>query len=130
MRSYADTNVIIRFLTDEPKAQAQTVSAFLRNLPDSDDELFVCELVLAEAVYVLESYYERPRAETARVLRSFCSLPGVVLENETVCAEALATYARENVDYTDAYLAARARAKAAAVFTFDRDFERLGVSII
>jgi len=59
MRALLDTNILIRHLTGDPPAQAKRATAYL----GADHELVLTDLVLAEMVYVLESFYEVPRTE-------------------------------------------------------------------
>lgn len=121
-RVHGDTNIIIRYLTNEPPDQAEAVERFLAGL-GVDTELYLCDLVVAEAVYVLQSFYRRPRDEIADRLRAFCLLPGVVVEKLAVVSLALSLYADDTVDFTDSYIAADARVnKVREVFTFDKDF--------
>lgn len=55
MSAFVDTNVLIRHLTGEPRPMATAASAFLREEP----ELFLADLIVADTVYVLESFYGR-----------------------------------------------------------------------
>ena len=52
MRAFVDTNVFVRHLTGDPPEQAAAATAFLSDA----EELYVPDLVLAEVVFVLESY--------------------------------------------------------------------------
>ncbi|MBM3664513.1 MAG: type II toxin-antitoxin system VapC family toxin [Actinobacteria bacterium] len=58
LTAFIDTNVIIRHLTGDPPAVARRATAALA----SDEPLLLCDVVLAECVYVLASVYEVPRA--------------------------------------------------------------------
>jgi predicted nucleic acid-binding protein len=54
--TFVDTNIVIRHLTGDPPAMAVRATRFL----ETEDELLVADLILADAVYVLESFYETP----------------------------------------------------------------------
>lgn len=62
-----DFGPFIRHLTSDPPAMAARATAFLQ----TETELFLADLVVAETVYVLESsFYETPRTQVAQVARS------------------------------------------------------------
>src|SRR5207245_9528452 len=69
------TNDLIRHLTGDPPAQARRASAFLATA----DELLVPDLVVAEVVYVLESFYEVERERVAELARAVGGFPAVVV---------------------------------------------------
>jgi predicted nucleic acid-binding protein len=60
--AFVDTNIRIRHLTGDPPEMDARASAFL----EAADELLLTDLVAAEVVYVLESFYAVPRAEIAQ----------------------------------------------------------------
>lgn len=57
MSAFVDTTVLVRHLTQDPPEMAARATAYLR----SESELFLADLIVAETVYVLESFYETPR---------------------------------------------------------------------
>ena len=56
--AFVDTNVLVRHLTGDPPSQAIRATRYLQRA----DELLLPDLILAEVAYVLESFYETPRA--------------------------------------------------------------------
>jgi len=64
--AFVDTNILIRHLTGDPPDQAERATAFLAEA----DELLLPDLIVAEVVYVLESFYELPADEVAGLVRS------------------------------------------------------------
>lgn len=70
MIAFVDTNVLVRHLTGDPPDMAARATAYL----GSPDELLLTDLVAAETVYVLESFYEAPRHQVAEAVRSLIAL--------------------------------------------------------
>ena len=66
MSAFIDTNIIVRHLTGDPADMATRATTFL----ESASGLLLTDLVLAEAVYVLESFYYVPHAKVAEAMRS------------------------------------------------------------
>jgi predicted nucleic acid-binding protein len=69
LSAFVDTNVLIRHLTGDPPEQARRASAFLARAK----ELLLTELVAAEVIYVLESFYEVDRLDFAEALLIGCA---------------------------------------------------------
>ena len=65
MTAFVDTNVLIRHLTGDPPDQAARATRLLSEA----DRLLLPDLIMAETVYVLESFYEVPRARVAEIER-------------------------------------------------------------
>ena len=64
MSALLDTNVVVRHLTGDPADIAARSTAFLA----AESELLLADLVVAETVHVLESYYQAPRDEVAEAV--------------------------------------------------------------
>ena len=117
-----DTNVLVRHLTGDPPSQARRATAFLR----ASHELVLPDLILAELVYVLESFYERPRGEVAVAARALLAFPSVNVVDRDLLLRALEHYESSHLDFADAYLAAAAELwKVDRVASFDRALDRI-----
>lgn len=122
MSAFLDTNVLIRHLTGEPPAQARRASAFLAMA----DELLLPDLIVAEVVYVLESFYEVERARVAELVRAVIGFPAIVVVDVPLLLRALEAYELERIDFADAYLVASAEASGVgAIASFDRSIDRV-----
>ncbi len=124
---WVDANVILRLLTGRPEPQARASAALMARADAGELRLRICPLVVAEVVWVLTFAYGVPCTEVADVLLSFLGSGGLIVEEGTLLAAALAQMAEQRVDFVDAYLAAKARHSRSPVATFDGDFDRLGV---
>lgn len=123
MSAFLDTNLLIRHLTGEPATMAAAATAYLRDEP----ELLLSDLVVAETVYVLESFYERPRAEVAATIRSLLALPSIVAVDPAVLHRAVEVYEVHRLDFAEAYLVACAESTGVGrVASFDRSIDRIG----
>lgn len=117
-----DTNVIIRHLTGDPPAMAKRATRFLA----SASELVLADVVVAECVYVLESFYEVPRARIAELMRAALTMPSVLAETELLM-RALEVYEFGRIDFADAYLVASAELTGVGrIASFDKGIDRIG----
>jgi predicted nucleic acid-binding protein len=122
LRAFLDANVLIRHLTGDPPAQARRASSFLERA----DELLVSDLIVAEVVYVLESFYEVERQRVAELVRAIVGFPAIVVVDEPLLLRALEVYEVDRLDFAEAYLVASAEASGVgAIASFDRDLDRV-----
>ena len=122
MTAFVNTNVIIRHLTGDPPDLAERASAFLAE----SNELLLADLIVAETVYVLESFYEVPRAEVAELTRAVIAFPAMRTLDPALLLRSIEIYEIHGVDFAEAYLAASAEATGAApVASFDRSLDRV-----
>lgn len=117
-----DTNVLVRYLTADHPEQA----AAARKLVDTND-VWVATTVLLETGWVLRSVLKFDRSRVTALLRGFCGLPGVSLENPGVAAQAL-DWHDGGMDLADAFHLA-ASAGCDALMSFDRDFIKIAASL-
>ena len=68
------------------------------------------DLVAAETVYVLESFYEAPRHQVAEAVRSLVAFESVVCMDPAVILRAAEVYETDRIDFADAYLVPARRA--------------------
>jgi len=120
--AFVDTNILVRHLTGDPPQQAARATKFLAEA----DELLLPDLVVAEVVYVLESFYEVPRPEVAELVRAVIAFPAVVVLDPAMLLRALEVYEVDRLDFAEAYLVAQAeRSGVGAVASFDRAIDRV-----
>jgi predicted nucleic acid-binding protein len=120
--AFVDTNVLVRHLIGDPPEQAARASRFLA----AADELLLADLVVAEVVYVLESFYEVPRARVAELVRAIIAFPAIVVLDAAMLLRALEVYETARLDFAEAYLVAQAeRSGVGAVASFDKVVDRV-----
>ncbi len=78
-------------------------------------------IVVAELVWVLESFYKMEAAEIADLVDSILNTPGLTVSDESIVRSALKQYRTKGVDLVDAWIAAFAQDKGVnELHTFDR----------
>ncbi|MGI8974125.1 MAG: PIN domain-containing protein [Gaiella sp.] len=122
MKAFIDTNVLIRHLTQDPPSQGAAATSFLA----AAHELLLTDLVLAETVYVLESFSKVSRREVAALARSVVAFPSITTDDEPLLLRAIEVYETERVDFAEAYLVACAeRTGVTTIASFDRSIDRM-----
>ena len=122
MSAFIDTNIIIRHLTGDPADMAARATAFL----ESASGLLLTDLVLAETVYVLESFYRVPHAKVAEAMRSLIAFKAVIAVDPALLLRALEVYEVDRLDFAEAYLVASAESSGVpAIVSYDRSIDRI-----
>ncbi len=122
MIAFVDTNILIRHLTGDPPAQAARATRFLAEA----EELLLADLIVAEVVYVFESFYEVERARVGELVRAIIAFDAVRVVDEDLLLRAVEVYEIERLDFAEAYLVASAeRAGVDTIASFDRSIDRL-----
>ncbi|MEI6287053.1 MAG: PIN domain-containing protein [Bacillota bacterium] len=125
-RKLIDTNLVIRFLSNDPPVQAEKVERFINDACSNGEQLFLHDVCIAETVWVLEKVYKTTRPNIVALLRDFFALPCITCVEPKLIDAALNAYANNNVDWIDAWLAAYSELHDnGEIFSFDRDFDKL-----
>lgn len=109
-----DTNVVVRYLTNDDPRQA----AAARDLVDGAPTLLITT-VLLETEWVLRTFHKIPRHEVVDLLRGFLGLPTVELQDPQSVAQAFALM-EKGADFADA-LHLAAAGTCDAFFSFDKN---------
>lgn len=122
LTAFIDTNVLIRHLTGDPPKQAARATALL----SGPGPLLLADLILAECVYVLESFYEVEPTRVAKLMRAALALPCIAAVDVALLVRALEVYETAHVDFAEAYLVAQAETTGVGeIVSFDRSIDRI-----
>ena len=120
-----DTDVWIRHLTGDPPEQAELATEVLATAR----HLVLPDVVVAECVYVLESFYGVERWRVAEMMRSALGMAWVGFYDGAQL-RALELYETLGLSYADAYpLAYAEHNNLGPVVTFDREIDRKAESV-
>jgi len=126
---FLDTSVLVRYFMGDPPSQAREAAALI----DSDEELLLTSVVLAEAAYVMTRFYhvERPLMIDRLIgvlgkanVKTFGMDKGPVLQALLLCRPS------GRVSFADALLWATARSSGQnVVYSFDQTFPGEGLEV-
>ena len=123
-RRLVDTNLIVRYLVQDHEKHAKAAGKLFEACDRGDVVIVVLPAVLAECVFVLESFYEHTRGDISSALGRLISSPGVEIGGTPIHLDALERYRKTKVHFVDCLLAATAAAEDTPVATFDQDFRK------
>jgi predicted nucleic-acid-binding protein len=120
--AFVDTNILVRHLTGEPADLAARASAYLSD----ESELLLADLIVAETIYVLESFYETPRSQIAEAVRSLLAFDPIVTIDLALLLRAVEVYETDRINFAEAYLVACAESTGVnRVASFDQAIDRV-----
>lgn len=112
-----DTNVLVRYLTQDDDVQFQKV---LQMLNRKRAIFYVCDLVLAETDWVLRSLYDWTNLEVADAFARLTTIHNLTFESETRLRSSLKAL-RDGADLADELIVRSSRDHCAKDFaTFDK----------
>jgi len=120
-RAVIDTNLLVRYLTGDDPSKANDVNRLLLKAAQGEIRLLIPSVVIAELVWVLQSFYKLERSEIVPLLNAILHTHGVEVSDKTVVSDAISIYRDDAVDFIDAWIVAFAKAaEVRAIYTFDR----------
>ena len=121
-----DTNVIVRFLVRDDEKQARAVYERLKQAELKRESLFVPLLVLLETIWVLESAYDKSRAEVLDAIEDLRRMPVFKFENDEAVGRLVSDGRSCRADLADILIAHAARSSGCeAGLTFDKAAAKL-----
>jgi predicted nucleic-acid-binding protein len=116
-----DTNVLVRYLTQDDAAQARKVDVFLAEAIEEGSRLYVDDIVLCEMVWVLRGAYRLGKPAIVNVLDKVISTALFAFDDRESLRGAITDYRHGSGDFADYMIGRRnARADCEHTVTFDR----------
>ena len=116
-----DTDVIIRYLTNDDPRKADRFKTFL----SSGKKAQLTDVTFAEVYWTLISFYKVKNQEVLSMLEALIASPAISA-NVTVLGTTIEILREHNISFIDAYTAASAKQSDKTVLSFDRDFDKIG----
>lgn len=131
---FLDTNVFLRYLTNDLPPQADAAEALLLKAEAGELKLITSSLVVAEIVWTLSSYYRLSKEDIRQKIMAILNTPGLEVEDARLILQAVDWYVEKNVDFLDAFNASWLAEKGVGtVCTFDQKhfqrFENLKIRV-
>ena len=118
---FVDTNVFLRFLTNDDPTKAKRAAALFKDAVVGKVVLRTSLLVVAEIVWTLESFYELEKKDISEKVSMILNTPNLVCPEARLIRLALDHYVHQNMDFIDAYHAHYLRDEGLnEIATYDR----------
>ena len=116
-----DTNVVVRYLTNDDPAQTTAAVKVIDSL-SADAPGFLSMIVIVELVWVLEISYRFKKSEIEQILETLLRSKELVIERAEVVFQALRKFSAGRADFADCLIERCGHAvECQYTVTFDRN---------
>lgn len=129
VRYFIDTNIFLRTLIKEDIKIFADCYKILEAIKLNKIRGLTSNLVLAEIVWTLSSYYNFSKENIIKALKSIINLRGLKIVDNYQSHVAVSFYEKRSVKYIDAVISSikQIETKKWVVVSYDQDFDKLGV---
>jgi uncharacterized protein len=123
---FLDTNVLLRYLTQDDKHRAQRALNLLTRIERGEQRAITSSLVIFETVFTLQRSYNVPRQRIMELVLPIISLRGLHLPGKSVYHRAFELYITKNISFADAYnVAYMLSEEVLNIYSWDADFDKI-----
>jgi predicted nucleic-acid-binding protein len=121
-----DTNVLVRYLTQDDRVQAAQATNLIETRLTEDDPGFISIVAIAEMVWVLGRHYRFRSGQIAGAIERMLRIDTLIVESEQEVFEAMTALRDGHGEFADALIGlSSTKAGCSRVLTFDRKALRL-----
>ena len=125
-----DTNILIRYLTQDDELQSEIATRFIEKELNIENQGFVSLIVLVEIVWVLMRCYGQTKSDLHPVINQLLTTKQFQIEQTDNAFKALRLWQQANGDFSDALIAVLAQDNDCAyTLTFDKKAVSLGMRL-
>jgi len=134
-KAVIDTNLLVRYLINDDQKKAEAVDNLLDRAAKGEVRIIVPSVVIAELVWVLESFYQLKAGAILELAEAIINTSGLDVTDKSTIISALRLYKSKNIDFIDAWIIEFAKERGVkTIYTFDkrhfRDIEGIEVIIL
>ena len=134
-KAVIDTNLLVRYLINDDQKKAEAVDNLLDRAAKGEVRIVVPSVVIAELVWVLESFYQLKADAILELAEAIINTSGLDVTDKSTIISALRLYRSKNIDFIDAWIIEFAKERGVkTIYTFDkrhfRDIEGIEVIIL
>lgn len=116
-----DTNILVRYLTQDDPAQAKIVQQILDKYLNISNSVFVNNIVICELVWVLDRGYKYSKENISKAIKQILLTNEFAFEDHELLWHAFNEYNLNKVDFSDALIGEiNKRHGCSKTFTFDK----------
>lgn len=129
MNYFVDSNIFLRAVVEEDEKSFLECISLLRNLEIGKLSAVTSNVVLAEIVWTLKSFYKLERATITKSVKNICSLKGLKILDRFQTDKAINIYSKRSIKFIDCLIASIPEVddKKWIVVSYDKDFDKLGI---
>jgi predicted nucleic-acid-binding protein len=99
-----DTNILVRYLTQDDIEQAKVVEQLFNKYATGSHSVFINNIVICELIWVLERGYKYSKEDITKVIKHILSTKEFNFENQELLWLSLNQYSQKKLDFSDALI--------------------------
>ncbi len=124
MKTYIlDTNILIRFIVGDNILHQQQAQRWFQEASRGAIEIIITPTIIAEATFVLQSFYKHSRDVISDAMEVFLSQRWLAVHEREILLDLWQHY-REGLHFVDSYLLARAQSEKIDILSFDKKLKK------
>jgi predicted nucleic-acid-binding protein len=121
-----DTNVLVRYIVQDDPEQSRQATHFIETTCSEESTIFITGIILCELVWVLETAYDYPKVNIAKVLENILRTRQFCIHQPEILWNSLHDYQGMNSDFADSFIGhLNASNECEHTVTFDKKAARL-----
>lgn len=120
-----DANIVLRFLLKDNKELFSKAKEIFLKAEKGDQKIYLDEIVIAEVVWTLSSFYKIKKTDIADKLEQIISQDWTVNPRKGLIMEALNLFKAKNLSFIDCWLAVVSKKQELTLETFDKNLKKL-----
>ncbi|CAN5832421.1 hypothetical protein BH11VER1_BH11VER1_04710 [soil metagenome] len=125
-----DTSVVLRLLVQEPPTLFHLAAQFVESQLEAKVPVHVSDLVLAEAYFALQSFYQLPKTDALRALGSFAQASGVTITPAARRVLTISHLATAKPGFVDRLIHGASHAEKRTLVTFEKAAKKLPGTVV
>jgi len=121
-----DTNILLRYLRNDHPTLSIKAKKIFDKAYKNDVNIYFDEIVLAETIWVLSSYFKTPKSIIASTLLEQLYFDWIINPRKKLMIKALGLFGKTNLSYIDCWIfTVNQSLKTTSLETFDSDLKKL-----
>lgn len=120
-----DANVIVRFVVRDDKEFFVKAEELFLAAGNGKIKIYVDEVGVAETIWILTSFYQKPKGEVVDALQLLLGQNWVLNPRKKLIVKALEMFQMNNLSYIDCWLAVVSQKLGCKLETFDKKLKKL-----
>ncbi len=100
---FVDTNIFLRYLINDDVSISDKIEDVFKKASSGKILLITSSLVIIEIIFVLDSYYDKPKKDIETAVLKIMNTKGLEIKDSDIILDALNYYLHKNIDFVDAY---------------------------
>ncbi len=129
MNDLLDTNVILRFLTQNKSEKYKNLYSFFESIERGETKVELKLIVLFQVIFVLKSFYSIPKPAIIENIKKLITFKGIKISEKKIVQTMLDLWSKKNTDIVDCYLIASLHKNDRLnLYSYDKGFDRYSIN--